>query len=1681
MKTMQKRIVVFLLTICMLASAIPFGVFATGETGTQEIFYDFDLRTQDSKIASGKESLELTANQTRVRELYDAGTIQWQYIGKKNGNSAADGSGNEVNNFTRYSYEKGYGIQINSSISYGWWVAFRIKAPGTGTYNLTVNTNTVPSGDVYKHSVWTETYFFDASALTDSVTMDDLLVKQNRINPFAPTSESPDAFVGNVATTEGKEYILVFRQTKETYDAANGDGLRTGNLYLRGLTFAEAVPVEPEKTGYDFDLIGNYPYDFATGTMSVVDQLSDIQEFYKNGYIDWCYYDSGVVTADADGKFTGNSLDKGNGITVSTTGSNWYYAIRFRSPGDGYHQVLVDSYLSARTGADGTIYRHSVWTEAYILDAAALDSGKTTIADSMLKRNKLGEFSPTSVNPDPTIGYYDFEANKEYVLVLRQTKATYTASKEDGLTTLNLYLEGLKFTHTPNYKPPVADNSKVVYDVDLADKNTGIYPKKTGLNDKFDDIHRLYGLGELNWEFAEPVADSYWSFTDNGVTVYTAPDDYVAFRIQSPGSGLYTLRLSHGIFGKGALGAVYVLPADTENIQEAMDTHNRVGMMPFYSKDGVMTDGVVDGNISLVGTWEFGDAKEYIVVVEAYATSAYTSMSYMYISQLICEKGNTISDSEVEKKINSIIVDPAPVKINHSGTVNAVAEINGDDYFFMPQEGRSMSVYNMDTKELVAQVELPFTAARGIAVDEDGYVWVVGSNPNIYRYDPYLDVGESAYYFKVFENNPEDKSGIYEANNAFGLEYANGILYFGVFGVEASFAKYNIATGEFTHMGVYGSEDANSFPSTPVYKDGILYGTLAGDINADGVKTFEVIKIDAETNELLERLDISKHVSQNEVMIRGMGICGDTLLLGGSANDIKSALAVDVSGEKMKVIDIGVQGFINYYSTKEVDGKCYFLASGLGMWEFDGATQTAKRVKGLENATVGFRVSDYVTLSVENNDKFPGISYMGFRGSNNMPTLYNMETGTMMTVDDMILDEHGNGQELRSILNGKGENEIYLGAYRTNNCSVFDTVTGKIVHAYEANSDQTDVMYIYEDKLYAGNYNAAVLTQINLADERRNVPLLSLKSMYGQARIHTITGGDGYIFCGSIADSFNYSGCLAWINLSDLNEKVVILDAVKEQSIISLCYNDGMIFAGSSIYGGSSTIERSDVSAKIVVYDVKTQKKLIEIDPRNYISGLPSQLTGIDAMIADPNIAENGKIWVHMGERLLCLKYNKATNKVTLKEELCFDVNNRGCHDFLPYMPYLDGHYLYVGFGTKGGLRKVNLLDPSDNELIPVPGDKMFTLADDGNIYYCSDNKLCMYPLNVTDADWAEAEKVDQMIAAIGVVTVDSEANIRAVRAAYNALSNKHKALIQNLYDLEAAENDLVEAKIASIGQVTLEDKTLIETIKKEYTALSVKNRSYVKNYRDVYIPALQALGEIVDKTEAEKVQIMINGIKNLGQITLENEEAIKTIRTAYDALTKSQRALVNAKALLDAEAIIKALRMEKVEYLKNLIESIGNVTLEDEPVIDEAVAIYEWLTMDERKFVSYEILMSAKNQLVKLQKEAAANVDALIAQIGDEITMGSNDAIEAARKAYDALTPGSKKLVKSLQHLLDAEAILAELVKQQTTTIIIVVAAVVILAAAAVATVLLLRKKKKAALTVNAEDTAETPAEPEA
>ena len=125
---------------------------------------------------------------------------------------------------------------------------------------------------------------------------------------------------------------------------------------------------------------------------------------------------------------------------------------------------------------------------------------------------------------------------------------------------------------------------------------------------------------------------------------------------------------------------------------------------------------------------------------------------------------------------------------------------------------------------------------------------------------------------------------------------------------------------------------------------------------------------------------------------------------------------------------------------------------------------------------------------------------------------------------------------------------------------------------------------------------------------------------------------------------------------------------------------------------------------------------------------------------------------------------------------------------------------------------------------------------------------------------------------------------------------------------------------------------------------------------------------------------IMIDNMMLAGEkaITLENKADVEAARAAYDALTDTQKAYIsNLADLEDAEATIAEL----------------------EKAAQEAA-----------------------------DKEAAAAVDAVIAELPAEIALTDKAAVEDARAAYDALTDDQKAFVEGLATLEAAEAKIAEL-----------------------------------------------------
>ena len=120
--------------------------------------------------------------------------------------------------------------------------------------------------------------------------------------------------------------------------------------------------------------------------------------------------------------------------------------------------------------------------------------------------------------------------------------------------------------------------------------------------------------------------------------------------------------------------------------------------------------------------------------------------------------------------------------------------------------------------------------------------------------------------------------------------------------------------------------------------------------------------------------------------------------------------------------------------------------------------------------------------------------------------------------------------------------------------------------------------------------------------------------------------------------------------------------------------------------------------------------------------------------------------------------------------------------------------------------------------------------------------------------------------------------------------------------------------------------------------------------------------------------------------------------------------------------------------YVNDVIEkinAIGEVTLASEEAITAARAAYEALTeAQQAQVTNYDKLTAAEARLAVLKP--AKPVEKLIDAIG-EVTLGSESAIAAARTAYDNLTEAQQAEVKNYDKLTAAEAAYARLLAEQS------------------------------------------------
>ena len=1515
----------------------------------------------------------LEAGIENLAAMYEADTINWKY--------EANGSGLQLSKVT---YLSSIG-SMRALTAKNRWLAFRIKAPGQdGTYDIKMTHGAggvgAQAGSVYVIPGDTATKdIFKVASRKDATMTADWFYGETS----SDTVQDRVTTTGSVALKAGEEYIVVFLPT-ETSKLNSNASMYLGQLQLTR-TGEYVEDAENEGAGdyieyefYDWDNPGQYLIHYKTEEQLNKQILTEeIAQQYADGTRNWCYQKSNGFA----------SFSTGTPFMSVTVGETNYFCLKIKSPGTGTYEILYnhlamkDSSAALRGSLFILPYEEGLEYADYKDEANFAEPILTTTysADKTTVRQSTGKYTA-------------FEEGKEY-LVCFSVEDDDTSAKKS----LKCYPQSLLMKRIGDYVPLAGEGSDdgVVYNLFQKQYANKWLTTRDGDEYVYPAIEKAYEAGNSNWKF-ESMSGSAKFFSKYLRAGVGSAGKIFAIRIKSPGTGTYkvTLKYMQGYEPNAAnVGELYIIEAPEETVPATDLTDYMVkASLASYSYS---TDGTRFKKASVDGSYGFVEGKEYIVMfygADASDKSNTSTSTYMYLDRLVMKRTGDYTEPEKVMNQGGVVAEDLIKTFQHGGTL--MTTMNGHDYLVFGSYGGTLLIYDLDEWRLIDEVDVSVIGTPHTVIqDADGKWWVAGTAQGLYCYDPFAR--EGFYTGKILPGgNVFDISVDEEGYLCFGCSQSKGVYIY----------RYDPRALTFTR---WQPESWATYVGTTKVQGDYIYTAVSGN------DRHEIWKMDKYTGKIVERADISSRFNSGKRYVNGMSWLGEAYLLIVSDHDM-TVLDINTM-ELLPQEQINLRGKVSRTASGVLDGKQYFVSDLAGLCCFDLETRTFSEVGGeLANFKTGLRGADKLATIEDSRLGETSIITWGGMSTDGL-NLYaiNLETKSSVTLIGLIDPAMGSGQDSHTLFPGApGSNEIIYGPmYPQYPARIYNTEKKELTYEMMTNG-QNDAYCYYQGNMYFGNYSSAVLTRM---DGNQATALFRLADdNFNQSRIHTVCAGDDKVFAGSIPNNYNYGGVIAWYDLETeltyvvtgpdpedvyyakastvtvtnewysavTGEKVDIQaewdkdqdgdgvcqyfqGPVPMQSIMKLVYTDGLLYGFTTLRPGTGAADPEGMTAQLFVYDVENFKMLKVFDIRDYISGLPASLRNLHGLAADPEISN--KLWGVVGETLFSFTYDKDTGKVNVKEELSFNKTRFDETGSIAPEIYFEGEYMYVLFDAVGGLCKIDRNDPTQYVQLLGDFDKLgqipthFVLGEDGDIYYITgDSKLYVLNVDVTEDELAAAKAVQDAI-------------------------------------------DLIP------GEITLADRETIMQARAAWDAMDPANQPFVTNY---------------EKLEEAEVVLLQQRINGLGEITIEDEEELVSIRQTYIALELKHRMRIDFKKVSDAESVMSVLRAERTT---NLIADLGEITLEKEQQVRDARASYMDLSLYERKLVTnVDVLNAAEAALTTLllYKNEAASVDKKIEAIGF-VFFGDEKAILDAQKAYNKLDDQAKEWVTKHGTLIAAEIII--------------------------------------------------------
>lgn len=599
----------------------------------------------------------------------------------------------------------------------------------------------------------------------------------------------------------------------------------------------------------------------------------------------------------------------------------------------------------------------------------------------------------------------------------------------------------------------------------------------------------------------------------------------------------------------------------------------------------------------------FTNEVEAIVPQEAsyaavmFAGSSKRTYTY-YVDDVKFIKGNHITP-EVPVADNSIskVGQNLGVQIRKATIMRGDIGKYGDgrDVMYTVVQGAPsvFTVIDIKTEKVLKSMPLENTeGAWSVKVSTDGSVYLGAYNKGLlYRYLPDTDE-----MINLGHPLPTKDAVLYPMDSGkdgkmYGGNYPSGSVY-----------EYDPVTNKFTDYGTMAFKTSGERWTRVTVYDPDHHKIYAGVGNEA-----RLVEYDITTG---VKRDILPDKYKNIISVYDLNLVGGKLFARKEANNSFETFVMDAStGQQIEITngDTGEKGFelINYsrgVSPKSpVANKLYYAGLNGMLHEYDLSTDTYRSLGvSIDGAAIGY---SYVELQEEG---FPGYSLVGLSGNGGKMFKYNLETGNVKLTDVMLPAEPVKIHDIEKGPDGK----IYTTGYLAGNIGIHTPTTGESM--YLNGMSQSEGATVIHNKMYFGVYPDAKIYEYDLSkpwnrdnSDKLNPDLLFTLTKNDQIPGYTLqdrpfgmAGSEelNKLFIGTVPKNGLLGGVLAVYDLNERKEPEVFSNIVPDQSIISLVYKDGIVYGGSSIYGGQGGTPTAS-EAVLFMWDVQKKEKVFEIVP----------------------------------------------------------------------------------------------------------------------------------------------------------------------------------------------------------------------------------------------------------------------------------------------------------------------------------------------------------------------------------------------------------------------------------------------------------------------------------------------------